>query len=42
MANTGRPNTNGTQFFITFAEMQQFDGRHVVFGQVVGDDKLLK
>ncbi|KAK7116123.1 peptidyl-prolyl cis-trans isomerase slr1251-like [Littorina saxatilis] len=34
MSNRG-PNTNGSQFFIIFRSMQNLDGRHVAFGQVI-------
>ena len=35
MANTGRPNTGGGQWFITLLPTPHLNGKHAVFGKVV-------
>jgi cyclophilin family peptidyl-prolyl cis-trans isomerase len=35
MANTGQPNSGGSQFFITFLPTPQLNGGHTVFGRVI-------
>ncbi len=40
MANSG-PNTNGSQFFITFAPTDWLNGRHTVFGRLLSGDEVL-
>jgi len=35
MANTGAPNSGGSQFFLTFVPTSYLDGRHAVFGRVI-------
>lgn len=40
MANKGF-GTNGSQFFITFRATPHLDGKHTVFGKLVGGEEIL-
>lgn len=35
MANTGQPNSGGSQFFITYTRQERLDGKYTVFGEVI-------
>ncbi|KFH46768.1 Peptidyl-prolyl isomerase-like protein [Hapsidospora chrysogenum ATCC 11550] len=37
MANDGRPNTNGSQFFFTLDKSDELNGKNTLFGRVAGD-----
>ncbi len=41
-ANTGRPNSNGSQFFICLTDQKQLDGGYSVFGQLTEGMDVLK
>lgn len=36
MANSGK-DSNGSQFFITFAECGHLNKKHTIFGKIIGD-----
>jgi len=43
MANSGRPNSQDSQFYITLAPLEFLDGKYTVFGEVVdGMDVITK
>lgn len=42
MANTGRPDTGGSQFFITLKATPWLDGHHAVFGHLIEGQEVLK
>ena len=37
MANTGKKDDNGSQFFLTLGKTEELNGRNTMFGRVVGD-----
>lgn len=37
MANNGEPNSNGSQFFFTLDATPDLEGKHTIFGKVVGN-----
>ncbi len=42
MANTGRPATGGSQFFITLVQTTHLNGLHTIFGQIVSGADVLQ
>lgn len=41
MANTGRPNSGGSQFFMCFVPTDFLNGRHTAFGRVIEGDEVM-
>jgi cyclophilin family peptidyl-prolyl cis-trans isomerase len=41
MVNSG-PDTSGSQFFITYAPVTQYNGQYTIFGQVLSGMEVLK
>lgn len=41
-ANTGRPKSEGSQFFLTFGPTRQLDGKYTIWGEVVEGQATLK
>ena len=41
MANRG-PNTNGSQFFITYDKLNALNRKHVIFGEIVDGKEVVK
>lgn len=41
MANTGQPASNGSQFFITYVERNDLNGRHTIFGELLEGREVL-
>ena len=37
MANEGRPDTNGSQFFFTLGKTEELNGKNTIFGRIEGD-----
>lgn len=42
MANTGRPNSQDSQFYITLAAQPHLDGKYTIFGEVVSGMDIVK